>query len=192
MLHFGGWFNSDATSGGLTADAVDHERVQLLLAMFALAREVWHGLDLSVKQIVQQCQCHFLCCAAVSGNVQHISWRHWAPYSHLWVAIISQPGAVWKILYMRQKKPKQNLRVSKAHLRYQGRQLETLQAALHRCQAQYNSHPHADIFHVIPQRPQVVDWWYEESFVTLVLWKGLRKLFTSVQNTKDMIKMVLI
>ncbi len=27
-------------AGGLTANAIDHERVQLLLAMFALAREV--------------------------------------------------------------------------------------------------------------------------------------------------------
>lgn len=89
---------SDVNSGGLTADAVDHERVQLLLAMFALAGEVWHGLDLSVEQVVQQCQCHFLCCAAVGGNVQHIGWRHWAPNSHLWVVLISQPGALWEIL----------------------------------------------------------------------------------------------
>lgn len=30
----------DVNSGGLTANAIDHEWVQLLLAMFALAREV--------------------------------------------------------------------------------------------------------------------------------------------------------
>lgn len=90
--------DSDVNSGGLTADAVDHERVQLLLAMFALAREVWHGLDLSVEQIVQQCQCHFLRCATVGGDVQHIGCRHWTPNSHLWVVLISQPGALWEIL----------------------------------------------------------------------------------------------
>lgn len=38
MLQF--LVNSDVNSGELTTDAIDHERVQLLLAMFALAREV--------------------------------------------------------------------------------------------------------------------------------------------------------
>lgn len=90
--------SSDMNSGGLTADAVDHERVQLLLAMFALAGEVRHGLDFPVEQVVQQCQCHFLCCAAVGGDVQHIGWRHWAPNPHLWVVLIPQPGALWEIL----------------------------------------------------------------------------------------------
>lgn len=36
----------------LTANAVDHEGVQLLLAVFALAREVWHGLDLPMEKVV--------------------------------------------------------------------------------------------------------------------------------------------
>lgn len=53
-----------------------------------------------MKQVVQKCQCHFLCCAAVCGDVEHISWRHRAPNTHLWVVFIAQPGALWEILYM--------------------------------------------------------------------------------------------
>ncbi len=41
-------------AGWLTANAIDHERVQLLLAMFTLARQVRHGLDFPMKQVVQQ------------------------------------------------------------------------------------------------------------------------------------------
>lgn len=89
---------------GLTANAIDHEWVQLFLAVYSLAREVWHGLDLSMKQVVQQCQCHFLCCAAVCGDMEHVSWRHWATNSHLWVVLISQPGARWIIIWREYKK----------------------------------------------------------------------------------------
>lgn len=84
--------------GVLTTNAIYHERVQLLLAVFALTREVRHGLDLPMEQVVQQRQCHFLCCAAVCGDMEHISWRHWASNSHLWVVFISQPGACWVII----------------------------------------------------------------------------------------------
>lgn len=85
-------------AGRLTANAIDHERVQLLLAMFALAGEVRHGLDLPMEQVVQQRQGHFLCCAAVRGDMEHVSWRHGATNSHLWVVVISQPGAIWVII----------------------------------------------------------------------------------------------
>lgn len=86
------------SSGKLTANPVDHERVQLLLAMFALAREVGHGLDLPVEQVVQQGQRHLLWRAAVCADVEHVCLRHWAPNSHLWVVLISQPGALRIIL----------------------------------------------------------------------------------------------
>lgn len=39
-------------SRGLTTDAVDHEGVQLLLAVLALARQVGHSLYLTVEQVV--------------------------------------------------------------------------------------------------------------------------------------------
>lgn len=59
-------------TGQLTSDAVDHEWIQLLLAMLALAREIGHGLHLAVEQVIKQRQCHLLCRAAVSADVQHV------------------------------------------------------------------------------------------------------------------------
>lgn len=94
----------DFHTGGLTANSEDHEWVQLLLAVFALAWEVGHGLNLPVEQIVQQCQSHFLWCAAVWGDMDHVSWRHWAANAHLRVVFIPQPGACWVILWRTQKK----------------------------------------------------------------------------------------
>lgn len=47
-------YGYDIITGRLTANAIDHERVKLLLAMFALTRQVGHGLDLPMKQVVQQ------------------------------------------------------------------------------------------------------------------------------------------
>ena len=103
LMHLSILDGYNVMAGGLTANAIDHERVQLLLAMFALAREVWHGLDLPMEQVVQQRQSHFLCGAAVCGDMEHVSWRHWATNSHLWVVLISQPGALWVIIYSKEE-----------------------------------------------------------------------------------------
>lgn len=85
-------------TGRLTADAIYHEWVQLLLAEFALPREIGHGLDLTVKQIVQQRQRHLLCRAAVGGDMKHVGRGHRTAHTHLRVILIPQPGACWVIL----------------------------------------------------------------------------------------------
>lgn len=87
----------------LTTNSVDHEWVQLLLAMFALTGEVGHGLDLPVEQVVQQGQRHLLGRAAICADMEHIGLRHWAPHSHLWVVLISQPGSFWIILWIKKR-----------------------------------------------------------------------------------------
>ncbi len=56
----------------LTSDAVDHERVQLFLAVLPLSGEVGHGLHLAVEQVVQQRQGHLLRRATVGADVQHV------------------------------------------------------------------------------------------------------------------------
>lgn len=56
----------------LTSDAVDHERVQLFLAVLPLSGEVGDGLHLAVEQVVQQRQGHLLCRATVGADVQHV------------------------------------------------------------------------------------------------------------------------
>ena len=83
---------------GLTADAVDHERVQLLLAVLALAGQVGHGLDLAVEQVVQQGQGHLLRRPAVGGDVEHVGGRDGTPHAHLQVVLVAQPGACWEVL----------------------------------------------------------------------------------------------
>lgn len=84
--------------GILTADAIDHKWVQLLLAVFALAGQVRHGLHLTVEQVVQQCQCHLLRRAAVTADVQHVALRHGAAHTHLWVIFIPEPRSCREIL----------------------------------------------------------------------------------------------
>lgn len=89
---------------GLTSNAIDHERVQLFLAMLALAGKVGDGLHLTVEQVVQQCQGHFLCRATVGANVQHVCLRYWAAYAHLRVVLVTKPRSCWIVLYGEKKK----------------------------------------------------------------------------------------
>lgn len=81
----------ELVGGMLTADAVDHEWVQLLLAVLALARQVRDGLHLTVKQVVQQCERHLLRRATVTADVQHVGLRHGAAHTHLGVIFIPEP-----------------------------------------------------------------------------------------------------
>ena len=83
----------------LTADSVDHERVQLLLAVLALAGEVGHGLHLAVKQVVQQRERHLLRRAAVGADVQHVAGGDGAAHAHLSVGVVTQPRASGVVLY---------------------------------------------------------------------------------------------
>lgn len=82
----------------LTPDAIDSEGVQLLLPMLALARQVGHGLHLSMEQVVQQCERHLLGCAAVCADVQHVRGDDGAAHPHLRVVLIAQPGTVGIVL----------------------------------------------------------------------------------------------
>lgn len=77
--------------GILTADAVDHERIQLLLAMLALPRQVRDGLHLTVEQVVQQRKRHLLWRAAITADVQHVCLRHGTAHTHLRVIFIPEP-----------------------------------------------------------------------------------------------------
>ena len=56
-----------------TSDAIDHERIQLLFAMFAHARQVGCCLCVAIKQIIQQGQGHLLWCAAVGMHMQQVT-----------------------------------------------------------------------------------------------------------------------
>ena len=49
----------------LTSDAVDHERVELLLAVLAQTRQIGARLRFAVKQVVEEGQGHLLGRAAV-------------------------------------------------------------------------------------------------------------------------------
>lgn len=92
--HKPGWYERCE----LTPDAVDSEGVQLLLPVLALARQVGHGLHLSVEQVVQQCQRHLLGCAAVRADVQHVGGDDGTTYPHLRVILIAQPRAIGIVL----------------------------------------------------------------------------------------------
>ena len=59
----------------LTSDAVDHERVELLLAVLAQTRQVRARLRLAVKQVVEEGQGHLLGRAAVRVNVDQVTAR---------------------------------------------------------------------------------------------------------------------
>lgn len=84
--------------GTLTANAVDHEWVQLLLAMLALAGQVRDSLHLTVKQVVQQGERHLLRCAAVTADVQHVAWRHRTANARLWVIFVPKPRSCRVVL----------------------------------------------------------------------------------------------
>lgn len=94
----------------LTADAVDHEWVQLFLAVLPLSGEVGDGLHLAVEQVVQQRQGHFLCRATVGADVQHVCWRHRTAHTHLRVVLITQPRSCRIVLYRRRRKINCNYR----------------------------------------------------------------------------------
>ena len=59
----------------LTSDAVDHERVELLLAVLAQTRQIGARLRLAVKQVVEEGQGHLLGRAAVRVNVDQVTAR---------------------------------------------------------------------------------------------------------------------
>ena len=105
-VDMGGGSAMDGRQGqraALTADAVDHEGVQLLLAMLALAGQVGHGLDLPVEQVVQKGQRHLLRRSAVGGDVEHVCSRDGTPHAHLQVVLVTQPGACWEVLWRKER-----------------------------------------------------------------------------------------
>lgn len=53
----------------LTSNAIDHQRVELFLAVLAHARQVGGSLSIPVKQVVQQGQPHLLRGPAVGVDV---------------------------------------------------------------------------------------------------------------------------
>ena len=57
----------------LTSYAVDHEWVELFLAVFAHAWQVGARLHVTVKQVVQEGQTHLLCRPTVRRDVQHVT-----------------------------------------------------------------------------------------------------------------------
>lgn len=57
----------------LTSNAVDHERIQLALAMFAHTREVGGGLGLSIEEVVEKGKGHLFRGSTVGVYMKEIA-----------------------------------------------------------------------------------------------------------------------
>lgn len=75
----------------LTTDAVNHERIELLLPVLPLARKVRDGLDFSMEKVVEQRQRHLLSSPAIGADVEHVCRGDRAAHTHLGIVFVPKP-----------------------------------------------------------------------------------------------------
>lgn len=82
----------------LTADAVNHERIELLLPVLPLPRKVRDRLDFSMEKVIKQRQRHLLSRPAIGADVEHVRRGDGATHTHLGIVFVPQPGPAGIIL----------------------------------------------------------------------------------------------